>query len=246
MRIFVKSHTLIKFGTFAAVAALLSGGVSAADTKKSAWTGDIDVNALFTSGNSSQTSFGSNGKTTYKKGALAHTVSAFVDFNKSNGITDRERYGGAYNLAYDFSKRMFFSFDTSYESNSFGAFRERITLAAGAGYRFKDTDALKWTLEAAPSMLFTKNEDGSDLVSDFSAFARSSVTWQFTDTAKFTNITSAYFGGRSIVELKSAVEFKITKSISSKMSYDILYDRDAPIDRKTTDTIARVGLSYGF
>jgi len=210
------------------------------------WDGNVDVNALFTSGNSSQTSLGVAGKATYRSGKTSHTVSGFIDFNKSSGITDRERFGGAYNFKHDLSNRLFFSFDTSAESNKFGAFRERLALAAGAGYRLKDTATFKWTIEGAPSMLFTKNLEGADYVSEFTAFARSDFEWQFTDTTKFTNITSAYIGGRSIVEAKSAIEFKIFKSITSKLSYDILYDREAPEDRKKTDTIARAGISYSF
>ena len=237
----------IKNKVFWAVAALFSTQPLLADeTVSSPWEGNVDVNALFASGNSSQTSLGIAGKATYKSGKASHTVSGFIDFNKSSGITDRERFGGAYNFKHDLSGRLFFSFDTSAESNKFGAFRERLTLAAGAGYRLKDTASFKWTIEGAPSMLFTKNIEGADYVSEFSAFARSTIDWQITDTTKFTNITSAYIGGRSIIEAKSAVEFKIFKSITSKFSYDILYDREAPEGRETTDTIARVGISYGF
>jgi len=239
----------LKSSTFAAVFIAvinLTGTAKAEDDKKNLWIGNIDVNALFTSGNSSQTSIGIAGKATYKIGAAGHTVSGFADFNKSSGITDRERYGVGYNFAYDLSSRTFFTLDSSYENNQFGAFRERFVVAAGAGYRMKDTAQLKWTLEAAPSTVFTREIEGADFTSDFSAFIRSNIEWVITDTTKFTNTTSAYFGGRSILEAKSAFEFRILESINSKISYDILYDKDAPLGRKATDTVARVGLSYGF
>ena len=239
-------NSFVKIYTLAAAIIFTAGTAAAEDEKKSPWDGNIDVNALFTSGNSSQTSFGIAGKTKYTGHSTSHTFSAFADFNKSSGITDRERFGAAYNFTFDFSSRMFFSLDTSFESNKFGAFRERFASAAGIGYRLKNTDTLSWTIEAAPSMLLTKNLEGADSVSEFAAFARSAVEWQITDTTKFTNTTSAYLGGRSIVEVKSAFDFKILESITSKFSYDILYDRDAPLGRKSTDTIARVGLSYGF
>jgi len=240
---------MMKFKKQLFIAALLSSAPQALMAEESAdnsLAGNIDVNALFTSGNSSQTSLGIAGKATYSSGKASHTVSAFIDFNKNSGVTDRERFGGAYNLKYDLSERLFFSFDTSAESNKFGAFRERLAVVAGAGYRLKDTATFKWTIEGAPSVLFTKNIEGADYVSEFSGFARSAMDWQITDTTKFTNVTSAYIGGRSIVEAKSAFEFEIFKSITSKFSYDILYDREAPEGRKSTDTIARVGISYGF
>jgi len=237
---------IVTISTLAAICSLSIGAASAEDEKKSAWEGNVDVNALFTSGNSSQTSFGIGGKATYASGPFSHTVTGFADFNKSAGIKDRERFGGGYNLKFDFSERTFFTLDTILESNKFGAFRKRAAVAAGAGYRIKDTETLKWTIEGAPSVIYTKNIEGADYVSDFSAFARSNFEWNITSTTTFTNTTSAYLGGRSILETKSAFEFQIWESITSKFSYDILYDKDAPADRKSTDTVARIGLSYGF
>jgi putative salt-induced outer membrane protein len=224
---------------------VLSASATAEDGK-SKWTGEADVSALFTSGNTSQTSFGVGGKAAYTSGKFAHKVSAFADFNKSNGLKDRERFGFGYNLNYDFSDKVFLSLDSAYESNKFGAFRERFAFAGGVGYRVKNSDALKWTIEAAPSLLYTKATEDAEYETDFSGFVRNSVDWQITETTKFTNVSSAYFGGKSIVENKAAVSFKIMDALSSKLSYDILYDKDAPVGRKTTDTVLRAGLSYGF
>jgi len=223
---------------------VFSAAAHAEDEKK--WSGEADVSALFTSGNTSQTSYGVAGKAAYTSGKFAHKVSGFADFNKSNGVTDRERFGFGYNLNYDFSEKVFLTVDAAYESNKFGAFRERMAFAGGIGYRLKDSEKLSWTVEAAPSLLYTKDIAGADFESDFSGFFRNNVEWQITETTKFSNISSAYFGGKSIVENKAAVSFKIMDALSSKLSYDILYDKDAPVGRKSTDTVLRAGLSYGF
>lgn len=236
---------MIKNIIMAAASVIAIAATAGADDEKK-WTGEADLSALFTSGNTDQTSFGIGGKAAYTSGKFAHKVNAFADFNKSNGVKDRERFGFGYNLNYDFSEKVFLSLDSSYESNKFGAFRERIAFAAGAGYRIKDTEKLKWTIEAAPSLLYSKASAGDEFESEFSGFARNSFEWQITDTTKFTNFTSAYFAGKSIVENKAAVSFKIMGNLSSKLSYDILYDRDAPEGRETTDTVLRAGLSYGF
>ena len=236
---------MIKNTFIAAASVIALAAVAEAEDEKK-WTGEADVSALFTSGNTDQTSFGVGGKAAYTAGKFAHKVNAFAEFNKSNGVKDRERYGFGYNLNYDFSEKVFLTIDSSYESNKFGAFRERIAFAGGAGYRIKDTDKIKWSIEVAPSLLYTKASAGDDFEDEFSGFARNSFEWQITDTTKFTNFTSSYFAGKSIVENKAAVSFKITGNLSSKLSYDILYDGDAPEGRETTDTVLRAGLSYGF
>jgi len=218
----------------------------AEDAPKNTWVGDVDVNALVTSGNSAQTSFGIGGKANYRTDSTSHGFSAFADFNKNNGVSDRERFGFGYNFRLDFSARTFFTVDGNYESNKFGAFRQRFAVAAGVGYRIYDSERVSWTAEAAPSVLFTKDIEGADYGSDFSAFGRSNLEWQLTKTTKFTNITSIHVGGRSVLENKAAFEFEILQSLSSKLSYDILHDQGAAIGRKSTDTILRAGLSYGF
>ena len=240
-------NSLIKACAVAAATAFTSAPLVADDTKaEGPWSGTADINALFTSGNSSQTSFGIGGKLIYTEGRVKHTASGFADFNRSNGISDRERYGASYNLAYSLSERTFFTGDAAFESNKFGAFRERIAVATGVGYHVIEGDTLNFTVEAAPSVIFTKNFEGADYESDFSAFFRATTELQISETTKFSNVASAYFGGRTIFENKAALQFKILQSLSSKISFDVLYDRDAPIGRATTDTIARVGVSYGF
>jgi len=229
-----------------ALASASGAAVAGDEVPKNTWVGDIEVAALVTSGNSSQTSFGIGGNASYRTDASSHRFSAFSDFNKSSGIADRERYGFGYNFRLDFSARTFFTVDGSYESNKFGAFRERFSVAGGIGYRVYDSARISWTIEGAPSILFTKDLEGADYHSDFSAFGRSNLVWQLTKTTKFTNTTSTYLGGQTVFENKAAFEFKIMQSLSSKVSYDILYNGDAPVDRKTTDTILRAGLNYGF
>lgn len=230
----------------AATLFLAAGPAKAEEEKKNTWAGNFDVNALFAAGNSSQTSFGLAGKASYRKNSTSHTLTGYADFNKSAGVTDRERYGAGYNIRFDFSPRIFFTLDSSFDSNKFGAFRERFSVAGGVGYRLYDSTNIGWTVEAAPSMLYTKAIEGAEYISEFSAFGRNIVDWQITKTTNVTNTTSVYFGGNTVFENKTAVSFEIFQALSSKLSYDILYTENAPAGRKSTDTIIRVGLSYGY
>ncbi len=218
----------------------------AQDSSKGGWKGNADVNALVTTGNTSQTSFGIGGKATYDSGLFHHTVGGYFDFNKNSGDTDRQRFGVDYNLAYDFSEKVFLTATAAYDNDKFGSFRERISLNSGIGYRAITKKDFDLTLEAAPSVLFTRNETGGDYITNYAALGRSTLNWKITDTTTFKNITEVNVGGRTLVENKASFQFKITDALSSKLSYDILYDNDAPADRQKTDTILRAGLSYGF
>ncbi len=210
------------------------------------WDGEVELNFLRSSGNTRQESLGLGGKLKRDADKFHHMINAFFDLNKNTGIKDKQRWGLSYKLDYDFSEKLYVTGFSGYENDQFGAFRERITLSLGIGYPIISNDSYSWKVEGGPSILFTKDLPGDGYNSDFNAFASSIFDWTINDRSDFTNTTVLYFGSKSVIESKTALKVKINGALSSKLSYDILYDRDAPAGRKRTDTIARAGLLYDF
>lgn len=210
------------------------------------WDGEVELNILATTGNTEQKSFGLGSKMKKDSGLFHHTVTGFFDFNKNDGVKDKQKYGLAYKVDYDLSDRSYLTAFSSYENDEFGPFRERFTLSAGYGYRVIKTDNYSWDVEAGPGLLVTKDLPGADYESEFTGFANSLFNWSINERSNLENNTSFYYGSRNVIESKSALKVKINGSLSSKFSYDILYDKNAPVGRKTTDSIARAGLLYDF
>ncbi|WP_168190194.1 DUF481 domain-containing protein [Luteithermobacter gelatinilyticus] len=210
------------------------------------WDGEADLNLLVSSGNTDQQSFGLGGKMTRDNGRYHSTFKGFFDFNKSSGVKDKQTWGLSYKLDYDFSQRMFLSGFLGYKNDQFGAFRERFTLSMGAGYRVFENDTYQWDVEGGPSILWTKELAGEDFDREVNAFASSNFTWMINERSDLSNESNVYFGNLLVAENKTALKVKINGALSSKFSFDILYDRDAPTDRDTTDLIARAGLLYDF
>lgn len=210
------------------------------------WEGDAELNILQSSGNTNQQSFGVAGKLKRGAGKVHHTITSYFDLNKNGGVKDKQKWGLSYKLDYDFSEKLYVTGFTGYENDQFGAFRERITTSLGFGYKVIQNETYNWKLEGGPSPLFTRALPNQGYKSSFNGFASSIFNWTINDRSEFSNQVNFYFGSNSIIDSKTALTVKINGALSSKFSYDILYDRDAPLGRKTTDTVARAGLLYDF
>jgi putative salt-induced outer membrane protein len=210
------------------------------------WDGEVELNYLRSSGNTQQESMGLAGKLKRETDQFHHVISTYFDLNKNTGVTDKQRWGISYKLDYDFSEKIYLTGFAGYENDQFGAFRERITTALGIGYPIISTDSYSWKIEGGPSILFTRDLPGESYNTSFNAFASSLFDWTINDRSNLSNATVFYFGSKNVIESKTALKVKINGALSSKFSYDIKFDKDAPLGRKKTDTVARAGLLYDF
>ncbi len=210
------------------------------------WKGEVELNFLRSSGNTSQESLGLGGTLKRETEQLHHTIDSFFDLNKNSGTKDKQRWGLSYKLDYDLSEQLYLVSFAGYENDQFGTFRERITTSLGIGYPVIDNDSYSWKVEGGPSLLFTRDLPGDGYNSSFNVFASSIFDWTINDRSNLTNTTVLFFGNKNIIESKTALKVKINGALSSKFSYDILYDQDAPLGRRKTDTVARAGLLYDF
>ncbi|MBT4145728.1 MAG: DUF481 domain-containing protein [Gammaproteobacteria bacterium] len=210
------------------------------------WEKEVEVNALYSTGNTSQKSFGTGTKFFREAGPYQQTVTSYFDLNTSDGITNKRRYGLAFKNDYSINEISYVSGFASFEGDSFGAFNKRLTLNAGYGIRIFDNDTFKLNMEAGPALLMTKPLATDDYESDLTAYASSLFSWVINDRSEFENETKVYVGSRVVIENKTDYKLQISGALSGKISFDVLYNRDAPIDRKKTDTITRVGILYDF
>lgn len=210
------------------------------------WEKEVELTGVFTTGNTDQKSFGAATKFFRDSEPFQQTITGYFDINTSDGVTNKRRYGVALKNDYSVSDISYISGFASYESDSFGAFNKRFTLNAGYGVRVFDNDSYKWSVEAGPAMLITKPAAIEDYETDITAYASSLFSWNINERSDFENETKVFVGNKVVIENKSDYTLQISGALSSKLSFDVIYNRDAPIDRKKTDTITRIGILYDF
>lgn len=210
------------------------------------WDKEIELNVLYATGNASQRSFGAATKFTRETGPFQQTVASYFDYNNSNSVTNQRRYGVSYKNDYDVSEISYVTGFASFEGDSFGAFNKRFTLNGGYGVRAFDNETFKWNLEAGPAVLITKQESIEDYETIVAAYASSVFTWNINDRSDFENATKIFVGSQVVVENRTDYTIKVSGALSGKLSLDVLYNRNAPIDRRNKDVITRVGFLYDF
>ena len=204
------------------------------------------MNGLFTTGNTKQKSFGAATKFHRESGPYEQTVATYFDYNTSNSVTNKRRYGLSFKNDYSVSDISYVTGFASFEGDSFGAFNKRLTINAGYGLRVFDNDKFKWNVEGGPAMLMTKPLATGDYETDITAYASSLFSWNINDRSDFENETKVFVGSVVVIENKTDYTLKVSGALSGKLSFDVLYNRDAPLDRKKTDTITRIGVLYDF
>ncbi len=210
------------------------------------WDKEIELNGLFTTGNTDQKSFGAATKLVRESGPHQQTVTGYFDINTSNNVTNKRRFGLAFKNDYDINDISYITGFASYESDSFGAFNKRFTLNGGYGIRVFDNDNYKWNVEVGPALLMTKPAATEDFETDITGAASSLFAWNISERADLENETKVFVGSKVVIENKTDLTVKVSGALSGKLSFDVLYNRDAPIDRKKTDTITRIGVLYDF
>lgn len=210
------------------------------------WDKEIEVSLLYSTGNSEQRSFGTGTKFVRESDEFRQEVTTYFDYNNSNQVTNKRRFGLAYKNDYFINDISYITGYASFEGDSFGAYNKRFTLNAGYGLRILDNEKFRWSIEAGPAMLITKPTALDDYESTFTAFSSNIFSWVINDRSEFANETKIYIGNKMVIENKTDYKLQISGALSGKVSFDVLYNREAPIDRKTTDTITRVGIIYDF
>jgi putative salt-induced outer membrane protein len=210
------------------------------------WEKEIEVNLLYSTGNTEQRSFGTGTKFVREAGQFRQEVTTYFDYNNSNNVTNKRRYGIAFKNDYSINDKSYITGFASFEGDSFGAFNKRFTLNAGYGLRLLDNDKFKWNMETGPAMLLTKPVATEGYETTLAAFASNIFSWVINDRSEFSNESKIFMGNILVIENKTDYKLQISGALSGKLSFDVLYNRDAPIDRAKTDTITRIGVLYDF
>jgi putative salt-induced outer membrane protein len=210
------------------------------------WTGKVEAGGFISTGNSNITGLTGSGDLTREGLRWRHRLLGQADFQRTDGVTSRERYTFGYQPNYKVSDRAYIYGNLGYESDRFLGYVSRYAVSVGAGYGVFRRSGLTLDLEAGPAFRQTDFTDDF-MQSSLAARGSMNLNWTLIGGLRLSQEASAYLEHyNSTVRSVSALEAKLLGPLSAKFSYTVQYESEPRDERLSTDTLSRLSLVYSF
>jgi len=210
------------------------------------WTGRAELGGFMTTGTTDTT--GASGLIDLTREGLRwrHRFRASADYQRSNGVTSRERYLAAWEPNLKLNDRAYVYGAAQYESDRLLGYTDRLVASTGLGYGLVRRPALSVDATLGPAFRYT---DFTNDTEQANAAARGSMTirWQLLPGLTVNQSAAAYLETEnSTVSSTTGVSAKLLGPLSAQLSYNVQYESTPPAGSVTTGTISRASLVYTF
>lgn len=220
------------------------------------WSGQGQIGASQSSGNTDSVGVTVSLNLERKGIDWAHKLLATADYQRTEGVTSREKILARYEPRFDVSDDLYVFGLAQYERNRFQGLSARYSLSSGIGYQVLQGPAVRLTVQGGPA--YRRTEFVGGLAEDqIAALLALDFDWNISDNITLTQDTSATAqgGGEALLFVSSdstsltaitGVELGVTNRLTTRLSYQIDYESNPPAGAVSTDTITRFTLVYGF
>ncbi|MFM7349257.1 MAG: YdiY family protein [Erythrobacter sp.] len=220
------------------------------------WKGRAELGGFSATGNSSNSGLTASLAAERKGERWRHKLTGRADYQRANGVTNREQYLLRYEPNFDVSPNFYVYALGQYERDRFQGFAARYALSGGIGWQAVKNDKVQLAVKAGPAWRATEFTDGRE-ENRIAALVGLDFAWNLTDRLKLTQGTNAVAeaGGAAIaildarntsIDLVTGLEAKISGKLSARVSYAWEYDSNPPPGAVGTDTLTRMTIVYGF
>ena len=210
------------------------------------WHGRVELGGFATTGNSQN--IGLTGIVDLTREGLQwrHKLRFQGDYQESFNVVSREHYVASYEPNFKLNANNYVYGAAQYESDRFLGYFNRISASSGAGYSAIRKPRMTLDVELGPAFRHTEFTDGR-IESALAARGNLNFVWKLTPAMTFNQNASAYVQKfNSTVSTNSALNAKLFGPLSAALSYNVQYESEPPLGRRTTDTITRASVVYSF
>lgn len=219
------------------------------------WRGSLALTASGTSGNTDTGELSAAGRLTYGVGDWNHLIGFAAEYGESNGIKNEEKFFATYEGSRYFSDQFYafglarFQYDgllVDENNNVRDGSETDAFLGFGPGYRVLNKENHTWRVQGGPGVRYFQDvNDNSETEVGFIASSR--YYYAFTDTVSFTMDTDILGSDvNTIISNDAGVNFKMSDSLSTRVSYRTDYNTDPAAGLKSTDNTIGLSLVLGF
>jgi len=210
------------------------------------WKGSGEAGGFVSTGNTNTQGVALGVNLSKETRLWKHALRGFVDYQRQEGITTRERYFAGYEGNYNITPNLYALLTLSYERDQFSGFNSRFAESLGLGYKVLKGPRVTLALEAGPALRQTRFTNGFN-ANTFAARGALNAGFKITDTIQITENASVFYDSTNTsFQSLTALTAQISGALSARMSVQFNSESNPPLGRENTDTTSRVTLVYGF
>ena len=211
------------------------------------WSGEGELGAIATNGNTKATSITAKLDLANKMGPWKHELGLGANNVTSDSTRTSENYFLKWKSARDFTPTYYGFGSFRYDDDSFSGFDFQSSLAAGIGMHTIKQKDITLDLEAGIGYQVNKEKLTGDKIQSAVFIGGLFYKNQFTTTTRFTQDITIEAGSKnSYIESETALRVSISDKLGLKVSLTAKHNTDVAVGTKKTDTISAVTLSYDF
>lgn len=209
-------------------------------------TTEIQLGALFTSGNTEDQTLNFSGSIALLQDRWEYAFSLDGLFSSNENDVTGQRFYAVASANYEFSQNSFFLTRLAHEDDRFSGFDSQSDITFSYGRKLLGNIAdMELTLNAGVGARWSRLED-SDFVEPIVRLA-GDYDWKISDTASFGQQLSVEVGNETnIYRSETSIETQILNNLSLRFSINIKHQTDVPAGREKTDTETAITFVMNF
>lgn len=210
------------------------------------WRGEGELGGFLTTGKTESYGGSLLFKLSREEGAWKHSLAGRTDYQETGGILTREFFQLAYKADWRVSETMYVYGLASYERDRLAGFYGRLATGAGMGVKLVNREDFRLNIEGGPAVRHTNFTDGHN-ETGLSARGAVGLDWRITPGLRAQQNASIYTEpGATSVESTTALDTRLMKKLSARLSHSLRYERGPLATSVGTDTVTRASVVYSF
>ncbi len=212
--------------------------------------GNVDAAYNNSSGNTNSSTFHIGADAELRQEKMRHRVKASYDREKLNDVISKDHEQLKYSFDYFISPEWFANAIASYESNPVKDLNSRITLGAGGGHQFFDTETRALSANAGLAYVQEDNILADD--KDYAAFRWSTDFrmktgyWNSELVHKNELLLPVDQMSEWILQTETGLRAPIWGKINGLLMLEYDYDNDPPEGKTNSDRKLSIGVNYNW
>jgi putative salt-induced outer membrane protein len=209
------------------------------------WKVKVALGASSTGGNTENETVNGAFDVEYTRDKWVQTFSGSGNYGSDDSTTTAQRWELRTQSSYKFSEKTYAFGAGRYEDDRFSTFSYQATAAGGLGYKFVDTEKMKFFVQAGPGYRWAEVATTGQTQDQFIGRGDLGFEYAFTESAKIIEHLLVEAGSdNTYLQNDLALEVNVYKSIGLRLAYQVRYNTETEPGVEGTDTLFVVGLTY--